>query len=176
MISLKVERKISLRRRIVDSIVEKLKVHLIIKPLQYLYRNRGHDEKLQSFRDLPINTVGNDIAKMLDEQQLQLIPKFENHDLKHLVLGYGMTSQEEIKMQVYLLGNGNRSIYSILFAGTGLLYPSEWRNYKEDYRKGKLSVSILKLEIDDCIKKETQSIRSKFNRLKTHRELIKKAV
>lgn len=167
------EKKPVLRRRILDKFVELLKIYLIIKPLQYAYRNNGHDKKLQSLRELPQNSIGKDISILLDDQKLQLIPKFENHDLKHLILGYGMTSQEEIKMQVYLLGNGNYSIYSILFASTGLLYPSEWNNYKADFRKGKISVPILELDLEECMTEETQTIRSEYNRLKTHDEFIK---
>ncbi|MFT6246408.1 MAG: hypothetical protein ACJA0U_003233 [Salibacteraceae bacterium] len=173
MIALHLKRKISIRRRLANSFVEKLKIYLVIKPLQYLHGNGNQAEKLNELRSLPLSSIGNDIAKMLDERNLSLIPNFENHDLKHLILGYGMTSQDEIRMQAYLIGNGNSSIYSMLFFSSGLLFPSEWKEYREDYRKGKLSVSILKLTLDDCQLEDTELIRSQYNRLKSHKSILK---
>ena len=163
MITLKIQQMKSQNRTPVESFVENLKVYGVIKPLQKAYDAEGYDEKkLDQMRNLPKQTVGSDIAKMLDKHGLKLIPKFENHDLKHLILGYGMTTQEEIKMQAYLFGNGQRTLSCILFLLSGVLFPSSWREYYQDYKKGKNAPSILKLSIDDCMEQPTDEVRKEY--------------
>ena len=98
----------SVRYRIVELIVETLKIGLVIKPLQILFKKRNRQTRL-ILDGCAENSIGKEIVKMLDKYDLKLIPFYEEHDLKHLVLDYGMTSEEEIRMQTYLFGNGNRS-------------------------------------------------------------------
>ena len=142
--------------------VENIKINCVVKPLQRIYSRRFYDDKLMQMRNLPSNTIGNDIAKMLDDDNLRLIPKFGNHDLKHLILEYRMTTQDEIKMQAYLLGNGSRRFSCYLFLLSGILFPSMWKEYCQEYKKGKSSPLILQLSIEDCMKLQTNDMRKKY--------------
>jgi len=162
MITLKLpQKKISIKE-IKEKFVESIKIYGVIKPLQKKYGNKHFEDKLKEMRHLPKDTIGNDLAKILDLNNLKLIPKFENHDLKHLVLGYGMTTQDEIKMQAYLLGNGSRKLTCILFLLSGILFPSLWKEYYQEYQKGKSSPSILKLSLEDCMRMQTHDMRKKY--------------
>ncbi len=145
------------RFRIRERFVELLKVYLVIKPLQYFFR-RFSEKQLIKLKKQEPGTVGFDLAKMLIENKLTVIPRFENHDLKHLILGYGMTSMEEIRMQAYLFGNGNRSLFCILFLVSGALFPEEWKSFYSEYHKGKNGPSILKLKVTDCMSKPTAEL------------------
>jgi ubiquinone biosynthesis protein Coq4 len=132
-------------------IIEAMKVWLVIKPLQRFSDHEKYLSKLESMRQLPEGTIGHDIAGLLDAEGLEIIPKFENHDLKHLVLGYGMSPEEEVRMQAYLLGNGNYSFSCLLFVCSGLLLPRFWTTFYHDFKKGRVSRSILELNIDECM-------------------------
>ena len=145
-----------------EKIIEGLKVWLVIKPLQIIYKKSA--EKLSNeLKNSPNGTIGNDIYRLLQEHQLSVIPKFENHDLKHLVLGYGMSSIEEVKMQMYLLGNGNYSISCLLFIASGILFPQEWKGFYAEYKKGKQAPSILDLSIHNCLLEKTDRIKATYN-------------
>ncbi|WP_053970081.1 hypothetical protein [Mangrovimonas sp. ST2L15] len=146
-----------------ENCVEGLKIWLVIKPLQFLFKNEmeKHMVELQSCKE---GTVGYDIYGMLKKYHLNVIPKFENHDLKHLILGYGMSPLEEIRMQMYLLGNGNYSIYCLLFALSGILFPKQWRSFYLAFKKGKNRVSILNLTISDCIHMQTEKLKRTYNK------------
>ena len=153
----------SFRTKIVESFIESIKVFFVIKPLQKLFYNEGfYEQKLIAMRNLPPNTVGNDLAKILDANELQLIPKYEAHDLKHLILGYEMTTRDEIRMQAYLFGNGNYRLSCILFLSSGILLPSRWEDFYSEYKKGKNAPSIINLSFDECIEKRTQDLRKKY--------------
>lgn len=60
----------------------------IIWALEKIYGTTTLDSKLVQLRTLEKGTVGREIAEMLDGKGYRLIPKFENHDLKHIVLDY----------------------------------------------------------------------------------------
>ncbi|WP_136467620.1 hypothetical protein [Flagellimonas onchidii] len=119
-----------------------------------------HASELQNCKE---GSVGYDMRLMLKKHELKVIPKFENHDLKHLLLGYGMTSIEEIKMQMFLLGNGNYTIYCLLFVASGILFPKDWRNFYFEYRKGKKASSILDLSIYDCMNMKTEELKAIYS-------------
>ena len=154
--------RLSIRRQLAESIIEIAKVYGVIKPLQFVHSSAQYSAKLEAMRSLPSGTIGSSIAEMLDNEGLKLIPRFEDHDLKHLILGYGMSTIDELRMQAYLFGNGNRSISCMLFLSSALLLPSSWNTLYTDFKKGKNSPSILRLSIDDCMREPIEVIRKHY--------------
>ena len=138
----------------------------IIWALELIYGETTLDSKLAYLRTLEIGTVGREVAEMLDGKGYRLIPKFENHDLKHIVLDYEMTMQDEIKMQSYLVGNGNKTFPCLIFLSLGLFYPSIWGDLAEEYRQGKSTNSIHFLTLDNCMNKSLSEIKSEYGRKK----------
>ena len=98
--------------------------------------------KLNHLRTLQLGTVGREVAEMLDNKKYRLIPKFENHDLKHIILDYEMTMKDEIRMQAYLIGNGNLTFPCLIFFSLGVFYPTIWKDLLKEYQTGKASKSI----------------------------------
>lgn len=150
---------ISIRRKMAENAIEFLKIYGFIKPMQWFSNKKHYHQKLEYMRSLPEGTVGFDIARILDKNDLELIPLFEEHDLKHLLLGYEMTTIEELRLQAYLFGNGNYSIFCVLFLATGLFLPSQWNTFYQDYQRGKLGNDILSLKIDESMLKKTESLK-----------------
>ncbi|HYE55154.1 MAG TPA: hypothetical protein VD996_09935 [Chitinophagaceae bacterium] len=58
---------------------------------------------------MPEGTLGKDIADCLQKHRLRLVPKFESHDLKHVVLNFQMTPADEIRMQAFMMGKSMAS-------------------------------------------------------------------
>ncbi|MEM7162229.1 MAG: hypothetical protein AAF487_07270 [Bacteroidota bacterium] len=100
-------------------------------------------KKVDSLRKLDKNTLGWAIADCLDKHELTLVPKFESHDLKHVLLGYSMNPEDEIRMQAFMIGNGNYSFpsFSIFIFGAALL-PDLWPTFIDDYQRGKRSIPL----------------------------------
>jgi hypothetical protein len=140
----------------------------IIWALEKIYGATTLDSKLEKLRTLEKGTVGREVAEMLDGKGYRLIPKFENHDLKHIVLDYEMTMQDEIKMQAYLVGNGNTTFPCLIFLSLGLFYPRIWIDLRTEYRQGKNSNSIHFLTLDNCMDKSLSEIKNEYGR-KTYR-------
>lgn len=147
---LTVHHSASIRYRLAEFLIEFLKIYLVIKPLQFIFKQRvlKYRKQLENCQE---NSIGKELIQMLDHHKLNFIPFYEEHDLKHLILDYGMTSEEEIRMQAFLFGNGNRSISCVLFLLSGVLMPSAWGKFLEDYKRGKNSPDILNLKLENCL-------------------------
>eukprot|EP00353_Schmidingerella_taraikaensis_P012094 CAMPEP_0185590812 /NCGR_PEP_ID=MMETSP0434-20130131/62164_1 /TAXON_ID=626734 ORGANISM="Favella taraikaensis, Strain Fe Narragansett Bay" /NCGR_SAMPLE_ID=MMETSP0434 /ASSEMBLY_ACC=CAM_ASM_000379 /LENGTH=105 /DNA_ID=CAMNT_0028215309 /DNA_START=71 /DNA_END=385 /DNA_ORIENTATION=- len=102
-----------------------------------------YDKKLEALRRYDQGTLGKAIADCLDDKGLKLVPGFESHDLKHVLLDYKMDPIGEIRLQAFMVGNGNISLPSLAILIYGvILLPSQWRILRTDYRKGKSTQSI----------------------------------
>ena len=163
MITLSTKEKIYKLPKLREQFVEFLKIYLVVKPLQFFYKTESKNIKLK-LKDLPNETIGFELYEILNHNNLKIIPKFENHDLKHIILGYEMTTIEEIKMQAYLFGNGNNSVFCIIFLLSGFIFPEKWDSFYREFQKGKESTSIHDLSFKEAIMIQTKKLKSTYNR------------
>ena len=136
----------------------------IILILEFIYGKNYLTPKLEYLRTLENGTVGREIAKLLDSKNYRLIPKFENHDLKHIILDYEMHMEDEIKMQAYLVGNGNLTFPCLIFLSLGIFYPNIWKELIKEYRIGKISKSIYHLKLDDCMYESLEKVKLQYGK------------
>ena len=132
--------------------------------LEKMFGSTSLDCKLIYLRTLQRKTVGREIAEMLDRKNYRLIPKFENHDLKHIVLNYDMTMKDEIRMQAYLVGNGNHTLPCLIFLSLGVFYPIVWKDLPAAFRQGKKTNPINFLTLDNCMKRNLDEVRMEYGR------------
>lgn len=83
-------------------------------------------------------TLGRAVGQFLAEHELELISSFENHDVFHVLLGFGLSAPEEVALQWCLLGNGKRSIFLLAAILMGsFCFPEHWGWFRNAYRKGR---------------------------------------
>ncbi|WBA44003.1 hypothetical protein [Hymenobacter canadensis] len=80
-----------------------------------------YHRQVTALSQLPDGTVGHALGACLLARELTLVPGFESHDLKHVVLAYELEPVGEIRMQAFMLGNGNWTLPSMLIFLFGLL-------------------------------------------------------
>ena len=85
----------------------------------------------------PEGSLGRRLGVFLQANDIDLIPKLENHDVFHVLLDYEPHVIAEAQMQFCLLGNGKRSPYVF---GTAIIamiaFPEFWASFKQAYHKG----------------------------------------
>ncbi|MEM6724105.1 MAG: hypothetical protein AAF598_08705 [Bacteroidota bacterium] len=87
---------------------------------------------------LPEGSLGKTMAETLHKNGLTLIPKYESHDAKHVLLDYPMDGLGEIRLQFCQLGNGNRSLATVGIVLIGIvLLPECWELFRKDWRRGR---------------------------------------
>jgi len=134
--------------------------HVSVWTIEQFHDIAIYEQKARQLQELPDGTLGKDIANCLEKNNLRLVPNYESHDLKHVLLDFKMTPVDEIRMQAFMLGNGNYSIpsFAIFFFGA-ILLPDLWRTFYKDYKNGLNSKPIKTWTIEDYAHCQTSTLR-----------------
>ncbi|MET0637944.1 MAG: hypothetical protein ABWZ25_18070 [Chitinophagaceae bacterium] len=128
--------------------------------IEKFYDVAVYEAKSEKLSQLPEGSLGRDIADCLEAHGLRLVPGYESHDLKHVLLGYQMNPVDEIRLQAFMLGNGNYSwaSFAIFFFGAFFL-PDMWRTFVIDYRAGRSTAPIKDWTIEQYATSRTSTLR-----------------
>lgn len=140
-------------------------LYLSVWIAEQLFDTDKLDGKLEALDQLEEGTLGKEIAKCLKANNLNLVPNYESHDLKHSLLDFKMTPLDEVRMQAFMIGNGNWSIPSLtIFIYGAILLPSKWSLFEEDFKEGRKAIPIKDWSIEEFADKQLDELReSVFN-------------
>lgn len=130
--------------------LNQIKGEAIVWVIQLLHNMRKYEALKRDLEQMEAGTIGKAIADTLTEKGYDIIPGFESHDLKHVLLGYSMTAEDEVRMQAFLLGNGNFSPVCFMFLSLGFLMPETWPSLITAYKRGRRTPCILHLTIENA--------------------------
>lgn len=104
---------------------------LIRKPLLFPY-------SMSELEALEPGSLGKDLCEFLKRKNLQLLPYYAKHDIKHILFGYDTTDEGEVCLQCFMLGNGHLSFP----VGATVLYgictmPEYWSKFRAAFQRGK---------------------------------------
>ena len=118
---------------------------------------------LKALAAFPEGSLGRDLFLFLEKHELQLLPHFETHDVKHVLLGYGIGGKNEGCMQFFYVGNRHYSPASLMtVAASLLLMPEHFRDFIKAFRRGRNTPPIGKLPLEKLLHEPTQTLREKF--------------
>lgn len=139
-----------------------LSFHLSVWLIERFSNIEKYQKKVDKLLELEKGTLGKDIAECLSNNKLRLVPGYESHDLKHVLLDYKMNPVDEIRMQAFMIGNGNISIPSLaIFLYGFLLLPHKWQTFYKDFKTGFASQPIKNWQIDQYSSFSTTDLRRK---------------
>jgi hypothetical protein len=146
--------------QIIARTIIKKSFHLSVWTIEQFHDIADYEIKARQLHELPDGTLGKDIANCLETNNLRLVPKYESHDLKHVLLDFNMTTVDEIRMQAFMLGNRNYSIPSFaIFIFGALLLPDLWTTFYKDYINGRNSKPIKTWTIEEYAHYQTSTLR-----------------
>lgn len=129
-----------------------------------------HNRK--SLIELPEGSLGKTLGKFLFKQGFDLMPKFESHDVYHVLLDYDTTVVDEARMSFFLTGNGKNSLFilgSNLLAF--LLIPEHFGTFIEDYKRGKAAAPISKWDFEYLLSEPINGLKGMIFRKLNETEL-----
>lgn len=132
-------------------------LRLIRRPHKFPYNK---NELLQ----MPAGSLGNDLVLFLKQRNLQLLPYYAKHDIKHILLQYDTTDEGEVSLQCFMLGNGHISfpVAATVLYGFATM-PEYWGSFIKAYRRGKKSAAIKNWKWFTLLAQPTQSLQTKIN-------------
>lgn len=131
-------------------------------PFLNLFRNPPQwPFTLNQQREMPVGSLGKDVAVFLDSRNLPLLPKYESHDHVHILLGYGTTPLEELKLQAFMVGNGSSSFAGkVLFVLGVLITPEYWPVLKTEIKRGQSADRIANYQLEKLANDPTETLRA----------------
>ncbi len=118
--------------------------HTIALPiLKIVRRKKKFPYSMEQLSALPFETVGNELWQLLNAENLRLLPYYERHDIKHVVLNYPFTDEGEVSLQFFMLANGRVSFPVLATVIYGLVtMPEYYSSFKKAWQRGKQAKSL----------------------------------
>ncbi|MCP9751697.1 hypothetical protein [Ferruginibacter sp. HRS2-29] len=117
--------------------------HMALPLLKLLRKNDVFPYSGEELHFFAPGTLGNQLAEFLDVNNLQLLPYYARHDIKHILLEYETTDEGEGSLQCFMLGNGHLSFpVAATVVYCFLTMPEHWHLFRKAYRRGKAAVRI----------------------------------
>lgn len=108
-------------------------------------------------------TLGKDLVLYLNKMNFKLLPNYEQHDCKHIILQYEMDEEGEARMQFYFLGNRH---YSVPVLSTCFicffLMPEYWKQFYCDYQLGKSGKPFDDIDYNRLVFSKTTELRKHY--------------
>lgn len=117
-------------------------------------------KQLQRF---PEGTVGKELFHFFMKNDLDMLPHYEKHDVKHVVLGYPPTEEGEVCLQCFMLANGRITlpvIFSVLIGS--IIMPEKWGSFIKAWKRGGSTHSLNKLDWFNLIPQQLQQIQQQI--------------
>jgi ubiquinone biosynthesis protein Coq4 len=130
---------------------------LIRRPVKFPYTKAELDK-------LPQGTVGRDLVDYLNARNLQLLPYYAKHDIKHILLQYDTNDEGEVCLQCFMLGNGHLSFPVAATVLYGAVTMPEYRKkFRAAYKRGRRCEPIAKWNWFGLLQTPTQQLINKIN-------------
>ena len=154
-----------------SSLCENMNKHLVVAkliqwsvPFLNLFRNPEKWpfslEQLNACRE---GTLGRELHYFLCSRGLGYLPKYEEHDCYHALLGYGTTVTEELRLQAFMWGNKNSTFAGkVLFILGYLLFNSKRTLLNREIDRGKAAKPLSGIPVHTMIPKDLEKLRKEL--------------
>lgn len=118
---------------------------------------------IKDLQHMPEGTVGYELFLFFSRNNLKMLPHYEKHDIKHVVLGYPPNETGEVCLQTFMLANGRITlpvIVSVIIGWT--IMPEHWTSFVAAWRKGRNLSSLNKLNWFALIPQPIDEVRTKI--------------
>lgn len=113
--------------------------------------------------DCEAGTVGHELKGFMDTNGFEFVPHYEKHDLKHVLLGYGITAPEEMCMQAFMFGNaGFRPAITLITFSFLIWTPDAWHDLPYHFLVGRFAKPVGGLRVEDLADRNLLELRQEI--------------
>src|SRR5882757_2117007 len=115
-------------------------------------------------KQFPAGSLGKDLVIFLQNKNLQLLPYYARHDIKHILLKYDTTDDGEVCLQCFMLGNGHLSFPVVATVIYGFVtMPEHWSKFRQAFKRGKKAIPIANWNWFGILEQPTLSLIKKID-------------
>lgn len=130
----------------------------------FFLSNRPWPYALTDYEHLPKNTLGYHYHTCIAEHQIEYKPNLIKHDMKHIILGYDMTIQNELNIVAFLIGNNSYNKFGVIYLIVCLLIVPEYSvKLIKHYKRGKAANRLKDYNIESFVETDLIKIRKLLN-------------
>lgn len=141
-----------------------LLTHQLALPLLRLIRRpERFPYELHDLQKMDEGTLGFDLYQFITSRNLQLLPHYAKHDIKHILLAYDTTDEGEVCLQMFMMGNGHISfpvVATILYGFATM--PEHWSEFVKAFRKGQAATQIAEWDWFGILDEQTVNLKKKI--------------
>lgn len=118
---------------------------------------------------MPEGSVGKAMFDFFRQNGLDLLPYYEKHDIKHIVLGYSATEDGEVCLQTFMLANGRCTIPVLIAVIYGwFTMPEYWPGFRQAWQRGRNNISLSKLDWFALVPAHLESVQAQLFQQKVY--------
>lgn len=118
---------------------------------------------LRELQHFPKGTVGQELYSFFFNNDLEMLPHYEKHDIKHVVLGYPPTEEGEVSLQCFMLANGRITLPVVFSVVIGLaIMPEKWLSFRKAFALGRRTPSLNKLNWFDLMPLQLSAVQQQI--------------
>ncbi len=118
---------------------------------------------MEELKQLPKGSLGNELFHFLTKNKFTFLPHFETHDVKHVLLDYGISGRDEACMQYFYIANGHYSIATVVSAIASLiLMPDCFFAFLKAFRRGRKAFPVGDLKLGELLHCNTKELQMRF--------------
>ena len=118
---------------------------------------------MEELKQLPQGSLGNELFHFLTRNHFSFLPHFETHDVKHVLLNYGISGRDEACMQYFYIANGHYSIATVASAiASFIIMPDCFFAFRRAFIRGKKAFPIGNLELQKLLHYNTKELQMRF--------------
>lgn len=111
-------------------------------------------------------TLGRELVEFIDQKELELLPYYARHDIKHILLEYDTTDEGEACLQCFMLGNGHVSFPVVATVIYGFCtMPEYWKKFNAAYKRGQRANKISDWDWFGIIPLRVKYLKTKIHQL-----------
>lgn len=111
----------------------------------------------------PDGTLGRELVDFLSTKELQLLPYYAKHDIKHILLEYDTTDEGEGCLQCFMLGNRHVSFPVIATVLYGFItMPEYWPAFSKAFKRGRSCKPIENWKWFEILTEKTTDLKNKL--------------
>jgi hypothetical protein len=129
---------------------------LVRRPEVFPYSKR----QLMQFEN---GSLGKDLINFIKEKELELLPYYARHDIKHILLGYDTTDDGEVCLQCFMLGNRHLSFpvaATVLYGYVTM--PEHWGKFGRAFKRGRAAGSIARWSWFEILETPTEVLQHRM--------------
>ena len=116
-----------------------------------------------SLMKMPAGTLGRDLVEYLHHKNLQLLPYYAKHDIKHILLEYDTTDRGEVCLQCFMLGNRHMSFPVIATVAYGIFtMPEYWKYFYQAFKRGRQCGPVEPWKWFEILQVQTNELRKRI--------------